>query len=309
MSSGARRGVALALALGLALAAHDAAASESDACIDAYEAGQQRRAAGQLVLAKRAFERCAARSCPAVTQPDCATWLAEIDATLPTIVIAVRDADGRDRDDASVDVDGARVADRLDGRAMPVDPGKRRVRVKLGGEERAIELLVREGERGRVVAVNFDAPGGSIEVAADRDRDAVRDDEPADGVTIPVGAWVLGGVGVAGMGVFAVVGGLFVAERKDALLGCAPRCSDDVVDGLRGKALVADVGLGVGLGGLVAGAAWALVAATSADAATSAGAGTSADTTAATGLASQVAVAPWAEPVPGGATLGLAIAF
>ena len=301
MSGGARRGVGLAVAFGLglghALAAHDASASESDACVEAYEDGQQRRAAGQFVAAKRAFERCAARSCPAVTQPDCATWLAEIDATLPTIVIAVRDAEGRDRDDASVEVDGVRAADRLDGRAMPVDPGKRRVRVRLDAQERTVELLVREGERGRIVAVSFDEPGDSVEAATGSDREAERDDAPASGASIPVGAWVLGGVGVAGMGVFATLGGLFVAERKVALLGCAPRCSDEVVEGLRGKALAADVGLGVGLGGLVAGAAWALVAASSADAAASVGA------------SSRVALAPWGGPVPGGAVLGLAAEF
>jgi len=299
MSGRARVVGGLAVALGLVAAVHDASASESDACIDAYEAGQQRRAEGQLVAAKHAFERCAARACPSVTQPDCATWLAEIDATLPTIVIAVRDADGRDRDDASVDVDGVRVADRLDGRAMPVDPGKRRVRVRLGGEERAVELVVREGERGRTVAVSFGETGevGTAAAATDSDRDADRDDEPARGATIPVGAWVLGGVGVGGMSVFAIAGGLFVAERKDALLGCAPRCSDAVVEGLRGKALAADVGLGVGLGGLVAGAAWALVAAISAD------------TTAGVGAASRIAFTPWGGPVPGGATLGLALEF
>jgi hypothetical protein len=101
------------------------------------------------------------------------------------------------------------------------------------------------------------------------------------------------------MGVFAIAGGLFVAERKDALLGCAPRCSDDVVDGLRGKALTADVGLGVGLGGLVAGAAWALVAVSSADASEGG------DEVA----RASVVARPWIAPGLGGAALGLALDF
>ncbi len=72
----------------------------------------------------------------------------------------------------------------------------------------------------------------------------------------PAGAYVLGGLGVAGFGVFTAFGlmGLSAKSELDAR-ACKPACPGADVDDARKKFLVADVGLGVGVVSLALAAA------------------------------------------------------
>jgi hypothetical protein len=72
---------------------------------------------------------------------------------------------------------------------------------------------------------------------------------------VPAGAWLLGGLGVAAMGVFATFGILGKNDADDLRATCAPGCAPSQVDAGRVKLVTADVALGVGAVSLVA-ATW-----------------------------------------------------
>ncbi len=213
-------------------------AADPQACVEAYEEGQKLRSEGSLQAAKERFLICADPGCPAITKSDCTTWVAEVEQSQPTIIFAVTDRAGKDATRVRITVDGELLLESLDGKAKPLDPGSHRIVVELEGEapvER--ELVVREGEKNRKVDISFapqDAGAGS------------------GGGGISPATWVLGGIGVAGIAVFATFGAMGLSEKSDAETSCAPNCSDDEVDSIRTKFLIGDIGLGVGVASLAA---------------------------------------------------------
>lgn len=226
-------------ALALVTTAGPSAPPSKDQCFASFEQGQTLRSQGALGAARAELEVCAHAACPDLTRNDCAKWLTEVDASVPTLTLAVTDRSGRDVVDVRVSIDGRVLVERLDGKAIPVDPGPHKLQISRPGEQPIeLDLVVREGEKNRRVVARFgggsSAGGGGISAVS-----------PA--------AWVLGGVGVLGLGVFAVVGGLGLADKSDAEQSCGSRCSDDVVDPIRTKFIVADVALSVGLLSLAAG--------------------------------------------------------
>jgi hypothetical protein len=162
---------------------------------------------------------------------------------LPTVVVQAIDAGGHDLTDVKVTVDGQPFLDRLDGKAVPIDPGEHLFGFERPGAKRIDRaIVISQGEKNRRLEIRWaedpvvDKPGP----------------EPVGGAPplISPGAWVLGGIGLAGITLFAVFGGVSLAEKSDAADTCAPNCSDAVVDGIRAKLIVADVSLAVGVASL-----------------------------------------------------------
>lgn len=238
---------ALGLALGLALAPRAAPAagkdpSSSKRCIDSAEEGQRLRANGRLVDAKWELRRCTAAECPAVVRRDCAKWVDELDEAIPTVIVRVVDGRGRDVVEGRLLLDGEPLADRIDGRAMPIDPGKHRFAWTDGKERIEEEAVIRESERGRTLVLR----GASAPAARP---------PPAEPPSAPILALGLGGAGL----VFATAGAIFwgvgASARADMESTCAPRhaCSQGDVDRARSKLIVGDVLVGVGVVTLAAG--------------------------------------------------------
>lgn len=226
-----------------------ARAADPQACVEAYEEGQKLRSEGSLLAAKERFLICADPGCPAITKSDCTTWVSEVDQSQPTIIFAVTDRAGKDATTVRISVDGQLLLESLDGKAKPIDPGSHRIVVELDGEtpvER--ELVVREGEKNRKVDISFAPLDGGA---------------GSGGGSISPATWVLGGVGVAGIAVFATFGALGLSEKSDAETSCAPNCSDDEVDSIRTKFIVGDIGLGVGVASLAAAVIVGIVSASS----------------------------------------------
>ncbi|WP_437961244.1 hypothetical protein WME76_17480 [Sorangium sp. So ce119] len=284
-----RARTALALSLGAALALVGAsvhAAPSKRACAAAYERAQGLRRDGKLLEAREALITCSQPTCPAAAVADCGPWLAEVEQSLPSVVIAAKDADGRERLDVRVLVDGRLLAAALDGKALPVDPGPRTFRFEPAtGPAVEERLLIREGEKNRAITVTLGAPAASAP-AAPRPPASPAAPPPATPAapppaspaasplaspaapplvaspaappaepSIPPLAWVAGGVGVAGLAVFAVAGALSLDAEADLRATCAPRCAADDVRAVRVQHAVADIGLGVGVVALGA-AAW-----------------------------------------------------
>jgi len=62
---------------------------------------------------------CSNPACPAVVKRDCDQWLTEMDASLPSVVVAARDATGRDLVDVRVTIDGTVLTQSWDGTMHP----------------------------------------------------------------------------------------------------------------------------------------------------------------------------------------------
>jgi hypothetical protein len=137
-------------------------------------------------------------------------------------------------------MDGEPLLARLDGRAVDVDPGERRFLFERPGSK-PIEkkILIIEGEKGRVVDVDFtpERPSGNAPVTTIR--------------PVPWTVYALGGFGLAALGVGATFGTFGLVDRS-ALASCSgSHCADDR-DAVTRKFLVADVSYAVGAASLVA---------------------------------------------------------
>src|SRR5262245_44505773 len=98
-------------------------APTDDQCVNAYESGQEQRLDRKLKSASAAVKVCASASCPETVVGQCASWLEEVERELPSVVIAVRDASGRDRTDARIALDREVIDRKRLGVALEVDPG------------------------------------------------------------------------------------------------------------------------------------------------------------------------------------------
>lgn len=207
-----------ALALGVLGAmtwASVAAADEKAACTAAYVEAQSLRATHRLVAARERLRTCAQQGCSTMMRgqmvADCTGWLAQVDAALPSIVFEVRDAAGADVTGVRVTLDGQLLADRIDGTALPVDPGEHTFRFEAAGQG-AVEknFVIREGDKGRREAVVFAtataALPGVTQPMTPAPLPAAPPGDRGHGQRL-VGV-VAGGVGLAGLAVGGVFGGL-----------------------------------------------------------------------------------------------------
>jgi hypothetical protein len=241
-----RRPVAVVLALSSAFAvaaasSRAAAEDQTPRCISEHEQSQALRRAGKLREARTTLLRCASQECPALVRADCGTWVGEVEASLPSVVIAARDAaTGLDVVDARVLIDGEPAAERLDVKAVQVDPGVHTVRViRVGSPPLERQVVMREGERNRLVSFVFgSAPATSPAPAAALEG-------TARSRTLPLVFGGIGALGLASFTIFAVSG----RERYDHdLSNCAlvkGGCLPGEIDAVRTQLIVADASLGV----------------------------------------------------------------
>ncbi|HVY46592.1 MAG TPA: hypothetical protein VHB21_11975 [Minicystis sp.] len=252
-------GSALASAALVAFAAHPAARAdtpaddEKQACVRAYETAQTERRAGHLAASRAALTECLRPRCPPALTRDCVTWLDEVDAATPTVVLAARDARGAARTDVEVEDAGKRIAPRLDGAPVALDPGEHHL-VFRGADGARAEVVVtlREGEKGRHVEATLASRTAPAPAAAEAEPGPRREAAPpAPAVErarpVPTEAWIFGGIAVAGFATFGVSGALGLAKRGDLEhAGCRPRCPAGDVQQVQGAFYAADVALEIG---------------------------------------------------------------
>lgn len=232
--------VALVLA-SLVCAPRLAAADDTDRCVNAAEEAQRLRRDGHLRAARESLVACARETCPGPVRADCKKWLGEVEADLPTVVVRALEDDGRAISDVRVSIDGAVVLERLDGRAMSVDPGERVFRYERTGrppiEQR---VLVNQGEHDRLVSVVLPAPSAPASAAS------------------TTGPWLLGAVGAVALGAGAY---LWIKGRSDrsflySTCGVTHACSSSDVDAAKAKVLAGDITVAAGVVAIGAAAVW-----------------------------------------------------
>jgi hypothetical protein len=191
-------------------------------CIAANEDAQDLEHSGKLREARSKLAVCVATACPGVLREDCGQRLADVEKRIPSIVLVAKDGEGNDLTGVRLSIDGVSVSDSLDGTAITLDPGEHRFTFESEGlPPLTKKLVLREGDKGRREVVVLRAhPGAATSAVAA--RAALHDDEPAPAPTegaashetTPSSAgdgqrtagWVLGGAGLVGLGVGAVLG-------------------------------------------------------------------------------------------------------
>ena len=226
----------------LALALPVPARADEDpkqACILAYTDGQRARKRAALKEAHEKLLICARDPCPQVLRPECVQWLNDVEQRLPSIVLEARDAEGRDLTQVRVTIDGALATDKLDGRAIDLDPGEHKLRFEAEGKTPAEQkILLVEGEKRRRVSAQLSAP----------ERPAPPPPPPPSTPARAVGWPVigLGALGVLGLGGFTILG-LSGSSKQSDLDQCRPACNPSRVDDVRRTYLFADISLAVGV--------------------------------------------------------------
>jgi hypothetical protein len=229
------------LAIALVAAPLAAQAAANDDCAKAYERAQESRLDGRLRAAQEDLLSCAQTACPAFIRNDCGKWLDEVQVQQPSVVFVAR-RNGGDVADVSVTCNNQLLTDHLDGRPMPLDPGQQICRFEAAGAVPAVlELLIVEGQKGRLVEVNL---------AAVAPPPAPR---PAPPPPPPPSSWrgptkvVLASVAVLGVGGFVGLATSGLSAEHHLRDTCAPACADSEVQSVRTRYTLADISLGVGL--------------------------------------------------------------
>ena len=222
-----------------------ALAYDKHACLTASDAAQALRLDGKLQRAREQFLVCADPSCPSLVQSACAQWLNGLDAQIPSVVVHVREADGRDAVDAQVLMDGKTLPGSTGGTAVSIDPGKHEFGfVSPDGRVTTEALVIAEGEQlRRVDAVLPPRPGATGVTPGAEGAGAGLGGPPSS--STPWLAWGVAGGAVVSWAVFA---GFAVSGNHDY-----SRAKSDCVTGScssqypTAKFVAADVALGVAI--------------------------------------------------------------
>jgi hypothetical protein len=214
--------------------------AEKKACVDAATRGQIQRDDGKLGAAAEAFATCAQPICPAAVRSSCEEWLADARARRPSLVIELppRTDDSAAGATPKISIDG--VAGEP-GASVALDPGSHVVRVEPpDGEPYDLSFVLAEREHKTLVARRPAPATSSVAAARDNER------------PIPISVFVLGGVAVVGVASFATFGLMAKSDTDRLRDECAPACPTGDRDDAFGKALVADISLGIAAAAVIA---------------------------------------------------------
>ncbi len=232
-----------------------ARAANVEACVDAAEKSQQLRDDGQLLEAKEKLVTCSAAGCPGAVAKQCARWLQEVEQSLPSIVVRVRDQAGKDVVDATISIDGTVRAAHADGRPIALNPGAHTIVVRRDGAADAEEkLVVVAGEKNRVIPIESKPAAVGPKTPPDQPPvEPPKDGGSGGGFKFPWISGVFFGIGVAGFVGTAILVPMASGEAKDLRATCSPNCAQSDVDAVQTKITAANVLLFVGIGGVAAG--------------------------------------------------------
>jgi len=212
-------------------------AEAAELCIARHRQAQVERSKGRLLAAHEELRSCLLPQCSPVLRQACATLLAEVERDTPSVVLAAESKQG-DLLNVTVDDAGRRIATRLDGVPIRLDPGEHRLEFRAPGMISLRQVVVlRAGDQNRRIAVRMEPVAAAA--SAGTDAPVVL---PPDAPTGRGRVWdyTLMGAGSA-LGVAAIwVGASAFRDYRDAEDSCAPLCSKDRSDAIRTKAIVAD---------------------------------------------------------------------
>ncbi|HLK35952.1 MAG TPA: hypothetical protein VKU41_04315 [Polyangiaceae bacterium] len=200
---------------------------EKQACASVAEEAEQLRIDAHFLAARERLLRCSRAECPAAVRGDCAQWMNEVAAAIPTVVLAARDPRGQDVLAAHAWVDGAPVVQGLDGKALEIDPGVHKFRFEAAGASVEQLVVIREGEKNRAITATLGTA-----------RAAPPPDAPSGGVPARPSprpspwTWALGGGGLVALGLGAYLELSVNADAASLAESCGHNCAHSQVDPL-----------------------------------------------------------------------------
>lgn len=262
----------------------DHAKADHHACVTAYKSARREQQANHLRAAQELAESCAKAACGAALRQECAVKYNQLDNDIPSIVPVAVDDGGTPVTDMQVKVDGEVVTSKLDGRALPVDPGVHELSfTEPNGTTMTEKVMIVQGQHNRAISAPRSPRKGEMLAAivstkkAERKAEpkpppaVERPGEPAPRHLVPekpaipempvepppaprarepgLFPYVLGGAGVAALG----AGALFFAWGKNdngGLSRCTPDCSPSTLRRIKTLYTMADVSFGVGIAAL-----------------------------------------------------------
>jgi len=249
-------------------------AKERRACASQYEKAQELRQASKLRQSKEAMLRCAKPACGDFVQGECTRWLSQIDAEMPSVAIVANDEAGQPLSDVEVTMDGEQLTARLDGRSISVDPGMhdfsfrtpvgsvvdRRMAIALGERNRVIAVKLtspkpapaappaptkpESGARENGLALVKAPPARPAQVAASSETTLPAATDASSSSILP---YVVGGIGLVGVGGYALFYTMAKTDNNAALEQCWPSCSEGRLDRVRNLYLTSHISLGAGM--------------------------------------------------------------
>jgi hypothetical protein len=220
----------------------DAGSGDNEACVSSFEDAQRFRSAQKLRAAREALSTCSRSVCPKPIAERCKRWKDAVESAMPSIALHVVDSKGAALSGVNVTIDGASVTIPDDG-VLALDPGPHGARGELSGYKAAESRFeLGPGEKSRDVTLRLEA---TPQTAPSASASSGPTDEAPH--SIPTISYVLGGVGLVGLGVFAYLGASGKSRESDLETACSPHCSPDDVSALRSKYIGADIALGFGV--------------------------------------------------------------
>ena len=232
------------------------------ACSQAYTEGQNLRRDGKLVEARNVILECAQERCPDVLQRDCMQWHDELRASIPSVVLGVRDRKDRDVAGATIFLDGKEWEHALDGTERALDPGEHVFRIEYAGQTVEERVLIRQGEKGRLLTFKLEvdasalppAPPSRVEAKPEPTPEMDDGVEPGAGSSRATWGYALGGLGLVGLGVGGYFGSRAFSKWSERNDHCTDAGCDETAaaasDEAHEAAMVANIGAAVGVLGL-----------------------------------------------------------
>jgi hypothetical protein len=204
----------------------------TNACITTYEESVPLRKNHQLKAARAKLLLCSSESCPADIRAECLNRLAEIDVSMPTVVFEAKDAAGAMVFAVKVKMDGDVLVERLQGLALPIDPGEHTFTFEVAGRPSVEKhLMIFEGEKLRRERIEFEAlaapnppPAPPVTLVT---PEAIEQPRPAAKPSLGKGriaALAVGGVGVVATGVGVAYSIVAMSRRDHASSICPNDC-------------------------------------------------------------------------------------
>lgn len=213
--------LATLLAAACVAAPSPARADATDECIAQSEAGQRLLLGRKFVESREHLIACGRAECPAPVIRDCTERLRQAEAAMATVLPVARQADGADAADVTVYVDDAATPVRVDGKALDMDPGPHALRFVMPGADPVVRrVTIEEGARLQNVTVVFEgrrALPETVPPLATHEAPAPSSSSSNGQKTL---AYVVGGLGIAGLAAGAVLGILAASAASKEKSDC-----------------------------------------------------------------------------------------
>jgi hypothetical protein len=181
---------------------------------------------------------CASASCPVDVRNECVHRVDEVNSAIPTIIFGARDGDGNDLSAVRVIMDTEVLTDRLQGIAIPIDPGVHTFIFEAALQQSVWKsFVILQGQKNRTELITFSAVPRppSVDVASRSRTPDTSNMASPPAPTRDTGAaftarqkWTVGlaAIGVVGLGLGTGLGWQARTKRDEARELCPGVCTD-----------------------------------------------------------------------------------